>query len=320
MKINNYFVGFGGILILLLTGHLLVIFKYFQPFFHHAIYFCQEMIKLVSFQLSGNFGKTVFWSLILVSSFILTRLTTLIFKIYSFRRSLMKTRVTKEINIIWLLDKLNLRKKVEIIVQKKPQAFCFGVFSPKIYISTGLLKLVNHHELEVILKHEKYHLKNMDTLTMLLASLVESLFPFFPIFSDFTKIYRIDREVKADQFATYEKKDKKLLSIIFKKLLKYEPIMTPAFLPGIISADTFEARIRSLLSLKTTYKAISRKSLYLSLASMIVLAGLMATPIDSFVIYGKEHDLLETLCREQRVLKLQSTESPYSPVNFTSVN
>jgi beta-lactamase regulating signal transducer with metallopeptidase domain len=49
---------------------------------------------------------------------------------------------------------------------------------------------MSKEELEVILRHEKYHLEHRDGLTLLLATVVESLFPFsryFQILLKFTE-------------------------------------------------------------------------------------------------------------------------------------
>jgi beta-lactamase regulating signal transducer with metallopeptidase domain len=187
---------------------------------------------------------------------------------------------------------------------------------------------MNKEELEVILRHEKYHLEHRDALTLLLATVVESLFPFFPIFSDFVKVYRTDREVKADQAAIRGAFDKRLLSEVLKKLLQYEPIVNPAFIPGIISVDTLEARIQSLLSLKTSYKILSRRNLLISLTSLIALVGLMVTPVNAVELHEDGHDVVilcsqtsscESVCREHTLMQLQSSRPLYSPVNFTSV-
>lgn len=329
MKINNYLLGFAGILTFLIVSHFFVVFKYFQLLIHHSIYYCQEMVKALSLGIPGDLGKVAFGLLVLASLFTLIRLLGTIYKIYSFKKTLSKTKVRKEIGLTHLLEKLDLREKVKIFNQKKPQAFCFGVLSSRIYISTGLLNLMSKKELEVILKHEKYHLENRDAFTMLLATLVESLFPFFPILSDFIKIYRTDREVKADQFATYKTADKKSLSSVLKKLLNYEPMINPAFIPGIISADTLEARIQSLLSLKTSYKTVGSRNLLISLVSVIALVGLMVTPVNAVEIHEEGHDVVmlcsqtstcESVCREHTLMQLQSSKPLYTPVNFTSVN
>lgn len=329
MKINNYLLGFAGILTILTVSHFFIVFKYFRLLIHHGIYYCQEMVKALSLGLPGDLGKAAFGLLVLASLFTLIRMLGTIYKIYSFKKTLSKTKIRQEISLIYLLEKFDLREKVTIVNQKKPQAFCFGFLNPKIYISTGLLKLMSVSELEVILKHEKYHLENRDAFTMLLATLVESLFPFFPILSDFIKIYRTDREVKTDQFATSGSAVKKSLSTVLKKLLKLEPMINPAFIPGIISADTLEARIQSLLSLKTSYKTVGRRNLFISLVSVIALVGLMVTPVNAIEIHEEGHDLVmlcnqtstcESKCPEHTLMRLQSRKPLYTPVNFSAAN
>lgn len=329
IKINNYLLGFAGVLVFLAVSHFFVVFKYFQILIHHSIYYCQEMARALSLGLPGDLGKVIFGFLVLAVIFTLTRLLATIFKIYSFRRTLKETSTKKYNDLNLLFQKLDLRDKVKIINQRKPLAFCFGIRVPNIYISTGLMQLMSKEELEVILRHEKYHLEHKDALTLLLATVVESLFPFFPILSDFIKVYRTEREVRADQVATGGKLGKDALSKVLKKLLQYEPVISPAFTPGIFSADTLEARVQSLLALKTSYKKIGGRNLLISLASLVALIGLMVTPVNAIELHEEGHDVImlcneisacESVCREHTLNELQSSMPLYSPVNFTSAN
>ena len=88
------------------------------------------------------------------------------------------------------------------IQSEKPFAFCFGIRSPKIYVSSALISLFTKDEFETILCHEKHHLESRDALTLLVAHMVESLFPFFPLLSDLIMAYRTEREMLADRAAT----------------------------------------------------------------------------------------------------------------------
>ena len=167
---------FASMLIFLAVGHFFVVYKYFQILIHHSIYYCQEMVKALSLGLPGDLGKTIFGLLVLAALFTLVRLLATIFRIYTFRRTLLKTTTQRHGDLYNLFEKLDLRDKVTIINQRKPVAFCFGVRNPKIYISIGIIGLMSKEELEVILRHEKYHLEHRDALTLLLATAVESLF------------------------------------------------------------------------------------------------------------------------------------------------
>lgn len=331
MKIHNYLLVFAGMLVFLAFGHMVVIYKYFQVLVHHGLYYCREMANSLNFQLPGEYGKILAGLLILAVVFTLFKLLRSIVNVFAFRKSLVTRKFEHDDNLTNLFVSLDLQEKVSVFTQARPQAFCFGIRNPKIYISTGLIQLMSLHELKVILRHEKYHLGHRDTLTLLLAAVIESLFPFFPVISDFIRVYRTDREVAADNAAIRNTTDKQSLKDVLRKLIQYEPDIIPAYLPAIISADTLEARIRSMSVIDKTYKKIGLRNLVLSVLSFIALLGLMVTPVNAIELHEGDQDVViicnhsascESVCRKQTLLDLQSSQSRYTPataVNFSSV-
>ncbi len=331
MKIHNYLLTFAGTLLFLTFGHAVVLFKYFQVLIHQGLYYCQEMAKSLNVELPGTYGKILASILVLAAVFTLIKLFGSVFKIFAFRRTLLKKKIERNEDLENFFASLGLQQKVMVFTQAKPQAFCFGIRNPKIYISSGLTHLMNRSELEVVLRHEKYHLEHRDTLTLLLAAIIESLFPFFPIISDFIKVYRTDREVAADNAAMTMASDRQSLKNVLKKLIQFEPDVHPAFFPAMMSADTLEARIRSMHSLDTVYKNIRLRSLFISLISLAALLGLMVTPVNAIELHEDGQDVVmlcngsancESVCRKETLQLLQSSQSQYTPatINFSSVH
>lgn len=329
MKIHNYLLAFAGTLFFLTFGHLLVIYKYFLVLIHHGLYYCQEMAKSLNFQLPSEYGKILAGILVFAAVFTLFKLVGLIGDVFTFRKTLLHKKNELNDDLVGLFASLGLQKKVLIFTNARPQAFCFGIRNPKVYISTGLIQLMNPNELEVILRHEKYHLEHKDTLTLLLATVIESLFPFFPVVSDFIRVYRTDREVAADKAATATATDKYALKEVLKKLLLYEPDIHPAYLPAMMSMDTLEARIRSINVTDITYKKISLNNLGLSILSLVALLGLMTTPVNAVELHEDGRDVVilcngsvscESACRKQTLQLLQSYQTQYTPAiqNFSS--
>lgn len=331
MKIHNYLLAFTGMLLFLTFGHIVVIYKYFLVLVHHGLYYCQLMANSLSFQLPGEYGKILAGVLMLAVVFTLFKLLGLILNVFAFRKSLLNKKDEHPDRLMSLFVSLGIKENVFIFTQAKPQAFCFGIRNPKIYISTGLIQLMSPNELEVILRHEKYHLEHRDTLTLLLASMIESLFPFFPVVSDFIRVYRTDREVAADNAATTNATDKQSLKDVLRKLIQYEPDSNPIFLPAMMSVDTLEARIRTMNVIDNPYKKIGLKNLGLSVVSLIALLGLMVTPVNAIELHEEGRDVVilcnnsascESVCRKQTLQELQSLQPRYTPVttiNFSSV-
>lgn len=331
MKIHNYLMVFAGMLLFLTYGHIVVIYKYFLVLIHHGLYYCQEMVKSLNFQLPSEYGKLLAGILVLTAVVTVFKLIRSIISVYAFRKTLLKKKRVHHDGLLHLFESLGLQEKVLVITQAKPQAFCFGIRDPKIYISTGLIQLMSPNELEIILRHEKYHLEHRDTLTLLMASVIESLFPFFPIVSDFIRVYRTDRELAADNAAITNRADKQSLKDVLRKLIQYEPDINPVFLPAIMSANTLEARIHSISLIDYTYKKIGLRNLALSLLSLVVLLGLMVTPVNAIELHEDGQDVViicndsahcESVCRKQTLQELQSSQPRYTPtttINFSSV-
>lgn len=317
MKIPNYLLAFAGILLFLSFGHILVAYKYFLVLVHHGLYYCQEIVRSLNYQLPGEYGKILAGILLLAAVVTVLKLLQSMRSVYAFRKTLLKKKQEHRKDLAPLFKSLALQEKVLIFTQEKPQAFCFGVRNPKIYISTGLLRLVDQKELGVILRHEKYHLEHSDNLTLLLAAVIESLFPFFPVVSDFIRAYRTDREVAADKVAMTNPTDKQSLKDVLKKLIQYEPDTNPVFLPAMMSVDTLEARIRSINLIDTGHKMISIQNLSISALSLAVLLELMVTPVHAIELHEDGQDIV-VLCSKQQLHQLRSTQPQYAPETVNS--
>ncbi len=289
------------------------------------------MAKTLNLHLPGNLGKAVTVFLIVGALVAVFKILKTVISIHSFKQMLLKDRINNdEVNKHRnLFEKVGVADKVSIINRNRPQAFCFGIFNPRIYLSTGMIELMSQNELEVILRHEKCHLKHRDSLTFILAATIESLFPIFPVFSDLIKIYRTDREINADSVAVGAMSENTSIRDALKKLLQYEPMSNFAFVPQIFSEDSLEARIQSLHSQKTTYKKVSLKNLFLSIISFVILFGIMITPVkaieihesggDAIVLCTDTADNCSMVCRQRALMDMQSHSAQQSSKNYSSV-
>jgi len=324
MKINKHLFLFSGLFALLTGSYFVVLVKFFPILVHHTFYYCREMARMIALNLPGNIGIIIF-GLVSVSLVIaIFRLLTTVARVFKFRQMLLKSSV-KHHNLGKILKSLELNDKVVVLNEDKPFAYCFGIRHPKIFLTTGLLTTMDEREIRVILRHEKYHLEHRDNLVLLVALFIESLFPFFPIFTDFIRLYKTDRELLADRFATQNDLEKQSLKSILKKLLQYEPSIMPALAPAIADIDTLETRIKSLLSIKLDHHKFRRRNLILSIASASLLISLMWTPINAFELHENGTDAMvvcnenvscESVCKVKNTGNFQST----SPVNFSSHN
>jgi Zn-dependent protease with chaperone function len=70
-----------------------------------------------------------------------------------FRETLHK-RARRELHGAWILE------------DERPQAFCAGLLRPRVYVSTGALKLLDEPSLAAVLAHERHHARNRDPLRL----------------------------------------------------------------------------------------------------------------------------------------------------------
>lgn len=76
---------------------------------------------------------------------------------------------TRRINTILKNDKIlkgNKKWSVYILKEDQPNAFC--IITPHIFLTSGIVKLLNERELTAVMLHEAGHIKNKDTIKMLI--------------------------------------------------------------------------------------------------------------------------------------------------------
>lgn len=327
MKPNSYLLGFGSLLTFLLVSHFFVILKYFELLIHHTVFYCQAMAKALTLQVPGDISRVYIGLLLLAITYTVIKIGVALYKIYTFSKTILKAEIQNDNRLLNIASAIELGNRVVLLKQKKPQAYCFGVINPKIYISTGLMAMMTDAEIVIILRHEKYHLEHKDSLVFIIATLVESLFPFFPVISDFIRMYRTNREVEADTNAMHSTNDRYSLTEILRKLVSAEPVVNPAFIASILSEDILEARIQSLTHQKVIYRKTRIRNVVLSVASFVILIGLIASPVNAIELHDSGRDVVmlcngtnncESVCRKETLLKLQSHAPQYSPANFSS--
>jgi len=93
--------------------------------------------------------------------------------------------------------------ETEIIVIKESAfvALSFGLWKPRILISTGAIARFNDEEIEAILLHELYHCKSHHPLQMNFLTLLSKGLAFVPVIKDLTHYYAIWTELLADRYA-----------------------------------------------------------------------------------------------------------------------
>lgn len=302
----------------LLGVSVLVFLQKFLPLVSYTVYYCQSFLNSLSMPIPYYLGAIPF---LLFSVFLIiaaTKLIVVYVKVQLFRKKLIATSKTNS-SITYLLEKLQLIDNTYIVEDEKLFAFCLGIQHPKIYISTGLVGLLTSQESEAVLRHEQYHLNNKDTLTMLIASIGESLLPFFPLISDFLRNFRIEREIKADAQAIQGLGDSSPLISALKKLLVMPSVAT-VIAPAIADQETLEPRIKALVKKNFRFREFKLKNILISLASVLVMSAITLVPAQAVEVHHQGENVVMICPHDNDCLNACREEYSENRKNYSSEN
>lgn len=80
-------------------------------------------------------------------------------------------------------------------------SFAYGALTPRVAVSRGLLEGVSAEELHAVLEHERYHVRNLDPLKVLIVRALPATFFFLPALGALRTRYVAGRELAADRRA-----------------------------------------------------------------------------------------------------------------------
>lgn len=134
----------------------------------------------------------------------------------------------REIKTTWIVnfvrrysEKLNMRiPKLYAVDKAKPMAFSFRSFKSAIFMSVGLLDIMNINETKAVLLHEMAHIKQKSSIMKLSNS-------FLRVFSPLSILARFNHdsskeEIMADDFAAKTQRTKRHLLSAKRKINEYE--------------------------------------------------------------------------------------------------
>jgi Zn-dependent protease with chaperone function len=95
-------------------------------------------------------------------------------------------------------------------------SFAYGALTPRVAVSRGLLEGVSPGELRAVLEHERYHVRNLDPLKILVVRALPATFFFVPALRALCTRYVAARELAADRLAVQECGRKPLVGALMK--------------------------------------------------------------------------------------------------------
>jgi Zn-dependent protease with chaperone function len=250
----------------------------FKHTIFHTVYICQTFLQNIP---SGVIVLSAIAFTYAIVQFLITQ-----YKIFNFKKILnYKKKIPAFLHDIE--SKHNLEKQIILIENNKPLAFCMGIFNPKIYISSGLLEIMDKKETEAIILHEKYHLENKDNLWLTGLNFLKNMLFFFPITSDLVNHFEGKEEVYADQKAT-EVLGKRFVISALKKILLYSDNKLYGF--SFSKSEHIEIRIYNLIEKSHRQLPAKGKNIAISLISFFIFFTLAFMPITSTEVHAQGKD------------------------------
>jgi hypothetical protein len=111
-----------------------------------------------------------------------------------------------------------LAGRVDVLDDARPFSFTYGVMNPRVVASRGLIEAVTSREFDAVLTHERYHIRNFDTLKVVVARAAPAAFFFLPALGPLRERYLAGRELAADRHAVRAHGEPTLAGALYKVL------------------------------------------------------------------------------------------------------
>jgi Zn-dependent protease with chaperone function len=179
-------------------------------------------------------------------------------------------------------ERAGVAGRVALVDSAERFSFAYGAFAPRVVVSRGLLEAASPSELEAVLVHERYHVRNLDPLKVLLARALPATFYYLPALRSLHARYIAGRELAADRRAIDRLGRKPLAGALFKVVRgpAWPELNTAAAIGG---PELLDVRIAQLETGREPPLATPSGRLVLaSLAGAALLTGLFLVAVISF--------------------------------------
>jgi len=161
-------------------------------------------------------------------------------------------------------------------------SFAYGLLTPRVAVSRGLLEGISPLELRAVLEHERYHVCNLDPLKALLVRALSATYFLLPALDSLSARYLAGRELAADRQAVAACGHSPLAGALLKA------VRGPEWgeLDGVASfggADLLDARVAQLeTGAEPRLPALGLARVTLSLAGTSLLTASFLVCVSSF--------------------------------------
>ena len=176
-----------------------------------------------------------------------------------------------------LAARSDLGGRIVFVESQRPLAFTQALRRPRVWISAGLMTLLDDQELEAVLRHEAHHLQAQDPLKVFISRCLRRGLFFVPVAKSLCDAYCAAKEFAADAHAVGAMGSALPLARALHKLLA-----APAGLavqPGIADNPALiEARLLALLNPERQVSWFTVQHVGLSLGWLLLLLAAAVSP------------------------------------------
>jgi Zn-dependent protease with chaperone function len=161
-------------------------------------------------------------------------------------------------------------------------SFAYGALTPHVAVSQGLLRGLLVEELRAVLEHERYHVRNLDPLKVLIVRALPATFFFMPALGVLRSRYVAGRELAADRRAVQACGRKPLVGALLKVVRgpAWGELEVAAAIGG---SELLDVRVAQLESGREPRMAgLSAMGAALSVLGALVFAGAFIVSVVNF--------------------------------------
>lgn len=228
-------------------------------------------------------------------------------KTRAYLKKYLSKRLTVPKSLKTAISSLDLSGKVDVVKDPNKFSFCYGIFKPRICLSTGLIKAITSEELKAVILHESYHIQNHDPLKIILSQTASLMFFFIPILREIQQYFALSKEVAADNIAIKYGDRESLISVLNKLLVAPAPAFNGV--AALASLGDLEKRILYLTGKQK--KAVFKPSLLnISLSTFIVLFSMVVVNTPVYAVR------VDDSCKAKEEVSY-SKDLMYTPASYT---
>lgn len=179
-------------------------------------------------------------------------------------------------------SEVGLSGRVVLIDAPERFSFAYGVLTPRVAVSCGLLAGVSGEELRAVLEHERYHVCNLDPLKVVLVQALSAAFFFLPALDSLRARYLAGRELAADRRAVRACGRRPLVGALLKVVRgpDWSELEGVAAIGGPELLDVRVAQLESGIQPKLSTLSITRATI--SLVGATLFAATFIAAVFSF--------------------------------------